>query len=128
MTGRVLVVWIPGPVKSVMRGAHGHWQAKAGARKAQREKTKWFVLTEITRESWSCRASDPKRITFVASVHNLMDDDNLRAALKATRDGLRDAGIIDDDSPRSGHRFEYVQEIDRKRPGVMVRVERAEGG
>ena len=120
-----LLVWIPGPVRSVQSGGHGHWTARAGVVKAQRTKAHLLVSAACAKAGWLVGSDVPKIVTFAASVHNLMDDENLAYALKPTRDGLRDAGIIHDDSPRSGHVFHYVQEIDRKRPGVMVRVEPA---
>lgn len=68
----------------------------------------------------------PKRVTFRVYVHNLYDDDNLRTALKPTRDALKDMSIIDDDRPSSGHEFIYLQEMSRgkdARRGVEITVE-----
>ena len=67
--------------------------------------------------------STPKDIRFVAWVWNLMDDDGLRAAIKPVRDGLKDAQIIHDDGPKSGHRFSYDQAISREERGVWILVD-----
>ena len=100
----------------------------------------------------------PKHIRFIAYVTRRFDDDGLQAALKPCRDGLQlpraaemgggvgcfgrrtiraaqvGCGIIQSDGIKSGHEFEYRQEIarDRGHGGVFVTIEwtkseRAEG-
>jgi hypothetical protein len=125
-----LEVWIPGAIENPNNGALGglgrrgptgrRWNRRARARKFWRT----TVQLECARALWRRRVDPtvPKHVTFLARVWNLFDDDGLRAALKGHRDGLRDAGIIDDDSPRHPHVFEYFQAIDRARRGVTLMI------
>ena len=64
----------------------------------------------------------PKRVTFLANTHNVMDTDGLQAALKPVRDALVECGVIHSDAPDSGHEFVYEQQIDRVHRGVTIRV------
>lgn len=111
--------FIPGRLRNPLNGSHRHWATRFQWGKDWRTKTAFLILRERPRY----RADAPKRIAFRARVWSLFDDDGLRAALKPVRDGLRDAGIVHDDSPRSGHEFVYEQVVDRRRRGVEVRVE-----
>lgn len=127
--GELLAVFVPGPVRNPLNGTHGHWSKRAKWAKGWREKTTMVILegyglgyTGIVHEGTSVAAWRPKTVTFTANTHNRMDDDNLRAALKPVRDGLKDMRVIDDDKPESGHEFVYHQRIDRARRGVEIRV------
>jgi hypothetical protein len=56
-------------------------------------------------------------------VKRRLDDDNLQGAVKPFRDGLQDAGVIRDDSPRDGHAFEYEQVVAGDRlAGVWIEI------
>ncbi len=77
-------------------------------------------------EAWP--TARPKRVAFLALLHNHVDDDHLPFLLKHVRDGLKGAKLIHDDSKRSGHVFVYDQAIDRRRRGVEITVELLEGG
>jgi len=130
--GELLAVFVPGPVKNPLNGSHGHWTKRARWAKGWRDKTSQAVLEGVPLYRCSTNGlvlgdvrvipETPKRVVFLARTHNRMDDDNLRAALKPCRDGLRDMRVIHDDDPRSGHEFVYTQTIDRAHRGVEIRV------
>ena len=64
------------------------------------------------------KATEPKRITFRACVAREHDDDNIRAAIKPSRDALVECGVIHDDKPSAGHTFIYEQEVNGKADGL----------
>lgn len=85
-----------------LNGSHGHWRAKA------KEKAQWRSL--------ACTIAKPFRFTQpLTSVHlravryspRAMDYDNLVASFKNIIDGLRDAGIIWNDDPKTIVKREY---------------------
>lgn len=118
-----LLVEIPGQIKS-MANRSGSWHVKAEYARTWRFSTKVLVMEARGRNGWATIGPDiPKEITFKAYTRNPMDDDNLRSGLKAVRDGLQDAQIIQNDRPSAGHVFIYQQEIDRKHPlRVVIRI------
>jgi hypothetical protein len=75
-----------------------------------------MVLTAVLR----AYADKGIRIAFMRWGPRALDDDNLRASLKAIRDGVADALGIDDGDPRIT--WEYAQER-RKAYGVRIRIE-----
>jgi len=100
------------PVKTISEmNARGHWSAKARRAKAQR---------------WAARALCPtSKLPCVVRMTRLspgsLDDDNLRSALKATRDGIADRLGVDDRDPRV--RWEYGQEPCRRGEfGVRIEI------
>ena len=99
-----------------------HWATRAARARTQRRAV-WAAIWKTTgRDEVVSRA--PKRITMHAHVWRLMDSDGLSAALKACRDGLMDARVIDDDGPASGHVFDPpTQEVNRRQLGVRITVE-----
>ena len=111
-----LLVTIPGQIKS-MANARGSWHGKAAYSAKWRHDTKTLVAEAMQRQGWfGIAATVPKEITFKAYTWNPLDDDNLRSGLKACRDALQDAGIIQNDRPSAGHHFEYQQQTDRRNP------------
>lgn len=123
-----LLAWVPGQLSNPNNGSHKHWSVKAKTRKEWRKATFLCVLAAVRtrleqRAEWRYPADVPKVVVLTAFVWNLYDEDGLAAALKPCVDGLRDAKILHDDSPRSGHRIERRQVIDRKHRGVEVVIE-----
>lgn len=115
-------LWVPGRLVNPLNHRRG-WRAVWATSKTSRQRTAHaFVVygPEVAPET-------PKIVTFTANVGAEWDDDNLRAAIKPHRDGLKDAGIINDDKPSAGHVFVYTQRIDRAHPGVWIRVCRLAG-
>lgn len=87
-----------------------HWAMSSRIARKQRDAVAQVVLVTLGRK-WHLKAaaSRPKRVVFTAYLARLMDDDNLRGAIKAARDGLVDSGLLHDDGPTSGHEFIYTQ-------------------
>lgn len=81
-----------------------HW-AKRAKRTAQHRGLASLVLTAKDRAGWGYL---PCTVRLVRIAPRQLDDDNLRPALKATRDGVADWLGIDDRDPRV--RWEYGQE------------------
>lgn len=130
-----LIAWVPGRLSNPLNGAHGHWAAQSRDRKGWRERTMLCVRQAAQQSGTRLgRPGDhrgsppwpsdwPKLIVLTAFVWNRYDDDGLRAACKPVVDGLRDADAIHDDGPKSQHRIEYRQQINRKRRGVEIVVQ-----
>lgn len=117
-----MTVFIPGPLKNPLNGSHGHWSKHRRWAKDWRERTHQILWLALRNDLHRVKADAacPKTITFRAYTYNAVDDDNLRAMLKPCRDALKDARIIDDDGPRSGHVFLYEQQIARASRGVEI--------
>ena len=117
----ILDLFLPGARSNPLNGSHRHWSVRA--RWAKTWRTKAHLLVGAARGARGFDPATPKIIRFVANLWNLMDEDGLRASLKPTLDGLRDAGVIHSDGPNSGHLFVYGQRIDRAQRGVRILVE-----
>lgn len=102
-----------------LKSNRAHWSSAISYKRVWRQKVKLAVrLSTLARDP-----TVPKTVTLAANVWNLFDEqDGLRAALSPVLDGLRDGGVIDDDSPRSVHTFCYTQEINRAQMGVTLTV------
>lgn len=74
--------------------ARGHWAEKAKRAKAHRRAAALAVKVGAQK---LCRGLISVTLTRVSP--GTLDDDNLRSALKSTRDGVADALRIDDGSP-----------------------------
>jgi len=124
-----LSVFVPGPLVNPMNGSHGHWAKHARWARTWRERAYLALFRDFMERRHlgsGPRMADgrvPKRITFLAQTGARWDDDNLRAGMKPIRDALKDAGIIHDDGPASGHTFCYEQIVNRKERGVQITVE-----
>ena len=117
-----LTVFVPGKLVNPLN-ARMHWAAQARWAKNWRRTTALIVGDMMKRAAWREDATVPKRVTFIAHVARLMDRDGVIAALKPAVDGLRDARLIHDDDPVSGHEFgDPVQVVDRKGRGVEITV------
>lgn len=90
-----------------------HWATKAKRAKGQR-----LALYLATK-----RAELPCVVTLTRVGPRRLDDDNLRGALKACRDGVADRLGVDDADPRVEWR--YGQEVRRDQRGVLVEIEPA---
>lgn len=93
-----------------------HW-AKKAARAKRHRSVAWALLREADKEP---RLLGPVQVTLTRIAPRELDDDNLRGALKATRDGVADWLGVPDNDPRV--RWDYAQ--DRGKPKVYaVRIE-----
>lgn len=104
------------PVRTVSEAnVREHWAKKAKRAKAQR-KTAYFIFSQYM------IYPRPKKITLTRIAPRALDDDNLRGALKAVRDGIADSLGVDD-SQRSGIEWEYCQRREGKKEyGVEVEM------
>lgn len=104
------------PVRTVSESnAHEHWRVRQKRAKEQRAFAKMFV-------AGSPRLPMPIMAKLSRVSPRLLDDDNLRGALKHVRDGIADAYGVDDRGPSI--KWEYDQRKG-KEAGVEVRFEAA---
>ena len=93
-----------------------HWGTKA--RRVKQHRDLAFV---VVRKALEYRRPLPCVVTLTRLSPRLLDDDNLRQALKACRDGIADWLGVDDRSPLI--RWEYDQRQASKYHAVRVEVE-----
>lgn len=98
-----------------------HWAARARRTKAHRAAT---ILALRSSRVELPKADDQLIVATLVRYGRRLDDDNLRGALKAVRDGVAEWAGIDDGSPR--WRWEYGQDKAGKlgeRVEVWIRLE-----
>lgn len=93
-----------------------HWAVKAKRVKEHRQ-----LAYVVVRKALEFRKPLPATVTLTRLSPRLLDDDNLRQALKATRDGIADWLGVDDRDPLI--RWEYDQKQASKYHAVRVSVE-----
>ncbi len=81
--------------------SRSHWRTKARIVKDERERAFWSLRG-------SRRPKLPVVVTLTRISRTPMDDDNIRGAFKAVRDGIADAYSLADNDPRIS--FRYTQE------------------
>ena len=118
--GDLVAVWVSGKLVNPLNASAWGWQKRSRTAKAWKERTALALLESPNHGGHMART--PKRVTFLAHVHNRFDSDGLQAALKPVRDALVECGVISGDADRDGHLFEYTQVIDRARRGVEIRI------
>ncbi len=107
------------PIRTVSEAnTREHWAKRA--KRAQSHRQHAHTVTRV----WLL-GSVPKTLPAIVTLTRLaprtLDDDNLRGALKAVRDGVADALGVDDRDPRVS--WEYAQEK-HKVPGVRIEIRR----
>lgn len=123
---RALVFWLPARLVNPLN-TRGHWTLDAKRARIQRDAVCAAVYQALDRK-YTIRVAPgvPKHVHFEAHVARAFDGDGLQAALKHVRDGLIDAGLIDDDAPILGHVFTYTQLVVGRhrltRRGVRITV------
>jgi hypothetical protein len=106
---RVVGQWLRLPIRTNNGlNAREHWAARS--RRVKKERG--LAGTVVPRFALPCT------VTLVRISPGLLDDDNLRGALKGVRDGIADRLGVDDRDPRVT--WLYAQERDK---GYAVRVE-----
>jgi hypothetical protein len=100
------------PVRTASpNGSHGHWRVLAKRRKFERAQARMLCPKVVL----------PCVVRLTRLSAGKLDDDNVRFALKAVRDGCADALGVKDNDPRVT--WEYAQEpIKRGGYGVIVTV------
>ena len=94
-----------------------HWSAKSRRTRIEREMAKLAVLARRDDIKPTCI------ITLTRVAPRKLDDDNLRGALKAVRDGVASALRVDDATPLIAWR--YRQEQKSKTYAVRIKMEAA---
>lgn len=94
-----LTITIPLPPKQMRPNSRTHWRAKMGPKAQQRQEAYLSAKAAIGRLSpprWSAASIEAEFYLGRRGKQN--DRDNLIAWLKATADGLEDAGVVADDA------------------------------
>ena len=113
---RLMLPWVPPSLNKYLRM---HWAEKARLRgRIGRE----IAATMI---DFGYEIPKGKVIVRIALFHpRLFDDDNATGACKPLLDGMRDAGLIRNDSP-TWMRLEVSQKRDNKNPRTEIEIEEA---
>lgn len=112
---RATAIWLPGKLVNTKQKGNATWKAVAGYERGWRRRAFRSFDVAILTSGWAQAASTPKRVTFLCRVFNRFDgDDGLRVAVSPIKDALQDAGFLNTDADRSGHRFDYRQMIERR--------------
>jgi len=105
------------PIQTVSEAnGRDHWRVKA--KRAHRQRHAARCLTPIV-----CL---PVVVKLTRLSRSRLDDDNLRGALKAVRDGVADAFGIQDNDPRLRFEYDQAPRGDQLQGSVMVEI-RSEG-
>jgi hypothetical protein len=92
------------PLRTVSESnTHKHWAGKARRTKALRKAAGLVVVGMLRAEG----LTPPCTVTLTRIAPRRLDDDNLRGALKAVRDGVADALGVDDRDPSVS--WDYAQ-------------------
>jgi Holliday junction resolvase RusA-like endonuclease len=105
--------------KILSNGSHGHWRVAAGIKKLWQNR----VINKVTLE----RLAPPKpwkksRAIFTRFSSVEPDYDNLVISFKAIRDGLKKAGVIEDDGPKFLDAVYYWDKVPPKFGKVRIEV------
>jgi len=114
----VLIVELPIDTKSEAN-SRDHWSVKAKRAAKQRRDAKY--LCAINLKGFKAPHDSTLRVQLVRIAGRKLDDDNLRSALKAVRDGIADYLKIDDGSDKI--KWEYEQMYLPKTKSIMMTIE-----
>ena len=107
------------PIRTISEAnCRDHWAKKARRVKEQRTLARVLVMNEVGRKRMLGR---PVSVALKRIGPRRLDDDNLRGALKAVRDGVADALCIDDGS--AAVTWGYSQDSRRRTYRVEVVIE-----
>jgi len=107
-------VILTAPIRTVSEAnRRDHWSVKAERAKGQRG-----PVALLCRSKWGAPPRPPLTVTLTRLSPGTLDDDNLRGALKAVRDGVADYLGINDRDPRV--EWEYEQQ---RHKAFGVRIE-----
>lgn len=100
------------PLKTVSEAnGRDHWRVKARRTRLQRHTARALVRPSAL----------PVTVTLTRYSAGTLDDDNLRSALKAVRDGIADAFGVPDNDPRLCFTYQQAK-AKRGEYGVQVRI------
>ena len=119
-----VIIVLPLPADELSPNARVHWAELAEAKKKARR-----LAEAVTLQATSHLMQSPQwekatfQITAYYNVHRDRDDDNLTASCKAYRDGIADAGIIQNDS--GFEQLKPVLIIDKEaKPRIEITIKR----
>lgn len=114
---REITIPIPLRTANPLNGSHQHWAVKARTRKQQRCTVCLVVGSFLQGAGFTMLPQSAVRVTIARLAPSSgLDDDNLRAALKAVRDGVADALGVDDRDAR----VTWAYEQRRSKPRVWA--------
>lgn len=114
----IVVVSIPHPCLSP--NARPHWAQKAKAKATARAEAALMARQAIGRRKAPRWELADVRVTWYAATRRVQDGDNALARLKATMDGMADAGVVGNDRGFIYHPIRF--ECDPKTPRVQIEV------
>lgn len=118
---------VPGDSNELGPNKRLHWQAKRRLVQQWRERSQ--IIARNALHYGLAKAPESRvQISFIVRRGRRLDPDNAAASssLKALVDGLRDAGLLADDTAKHCTRGAVDQEISKEykqRPSVVVRLE-----
>jgi hypothetical protein len=89
--------------------SRSHWAQKARRVKEQRSLASMVLRTRVPRPPWTVRDHGVLVVELTRIAPRLLDDDNLRGACKATRDGVADYLGVKDNDPRVDWVYRQLQ-------------------
>jgi hypothetical protein len=121
-----IVVAIAIPPSELLPNARYHWGKVARARKKQREEVCWLVRAEKNkigmRFPWPGAFVEPH--VFYKDKRHHADEDGICASLKAARDGMQDALLVENDKTISN--LPPIIAIDKENPRMELWITRKE--
>ena len=117
-----ITIVLPLPNRALSPNARVHWAHKAKHVREYR-KTAWAATLEAAgpQALWTKATA---KVSFFFPDNRRRDADNAMASLKAAWDGMRDAGLIADDSAKVLTMEPAEFHVDGKDPRVEIRMRR----
>lgn len=119
--GTIYILPIPAPGSWVASNDHTHWRNRHAGVKAWRETAAWRA-----KQARLPKITSPYAIhaTVHKATRHLFDLDGIVPSVKACVDGLRDAGVLEQDDFRHMVRLVVeAGEADPETPRLMLRIE-----
>lgn len=107
----VETVWLPVATVSESNG-RDHWAVKGKRTRTNRRVARLLCP----------KAELPATVRLTRLSRGRLDDDNLRGALKAVRDGIADAFGVPDNDPRLRFEYDQAPRGDKLQGSVLVEV------
>jgi crossover junction endodeoxyribonuclease RusA len=114
-----LVIVLPLPHADLSPNARTHWRRKAQQVKQYRTRA-YLEARSLLPHDWTPLTEATLYCRFYFGTRRRRDADNLLASMKAAFDGLRDAGVVQDDSQFTHWPVSML--LDKFQPRVEVQV------
>lgn len=115
-----MTITIPLPHRNLSPNARCHWGAKSRCVRQHRHWAKLACMDAMNRQQVQTMVAAKVQAVFYFRTRQRRDGDNLLASMKASFDGLIDAGLLADDSAIT--HLPVVQRHDKANPRVELRV------